>query len=685
MAASILTPLQITASAALLNNQGLKPLPSALTTALAAFNATPLITAYQAAVAYYLAQTYKTTSTLTALLSMGSTTCPALGNSIPAGALGDFANLVYPTATTGSVVVQELPISPYGFSGLAEQTGDAYLGNGDAGRFAQGFLAVQGFISVTNDYINSAVNANTYLGPTFTNMDALVTADISAVNPDIENFGVDLEKQGQLVNLANLNLYGTPAGLIQQISARAGITDAAIPVLQQALTNAGLSRTDIRDLVQNNVQSLLNPGGLSANQFDRLQKIAWLAMTAVGTDELAQILSILEVTTPNITTLSDLLDPVKVFPLSYTTLQTPSSDGPVPIFDSVGAVNSNVQPIVNSYLPTQSGCDELGKIIPQADAVANKAIQVGLQQIPGIADSLLPALAETARGYTNQPWNPAQPYLVNDLVANGEPVPEFYRAQQDVPAGIDIGNTSYWSPTTLDGLSTMAGLPLVQDLATPVPAAVTSFFANNIATGTGPEGTITTCDVLGTAIDYNNLAAQFTAATAVINELYDDSSSLIALEDAYNNILVAANDAGVLAQIANANAAIQTIFDDPVYATQVAALNTAFVTIAQSISDEKALQIRAGINYFDLPPGEQTSVMAFVQSLPIYAQLTAECEAAEFLEQIADTSIVGGQALIGAMREARNKQYIQESNLFMFNNVPLDPPLVPVPVVVPVQ
>jgi hypothetical protein len=582
-------------------------------------------------------------------------------------------------------VVQELPISPYGFSGLAEQTGDAYLGNGDAGRFAQGFLAVQGFISVTNDYINSAVNANTYLGPTFTNMDALVTADISAVNPDIENFGVDLEKQGQLVNLANLNLYGTPAGLIQQISARAGITDAAIPVLQQALTNAGLSRTDIRDLVQNNVQSLLNPGGLSANQFDRLQKIAWLAMTAVGTDELAQILSILEVTTPNITTLSDLLDPVKVFPLSYTTLQTPSSDGPVPIFDSVGAVNSNVQPIVNSYLPTQSGCDELGKIIPQADAVANKAIQVGLQQIPGIADSLLPALAETARGYTNQPWNPAQPYLVNDLVANGEPVPEFYRAQQDVPAGIDIGNTSYWSPTTLDGLSTMAGLPLVQDLATPVPAAVTSFFANNIATGTGPEGTITTCDVLGTAIDYNNLAAQFTAATAVINELYDDSSSLIALEDAYNNILVAANDAGVLAQIANANAAIQTIFDDPVYATQVAALNTAFVTIAQSISDEKALQIRAGINYFDLPPGEQTSVMAFVQSLPIYAQLTAECEAAEFLEQIADTSIVGGQALIGAMREARNKQYIQESNLFMFNNVPLDPPLVPVPVVVPVQ
>jgi hypothetical protein len=408
-------------------------------------------------------------------------------------------------------------------------------------------------------------------------------------------------------------------------------------------------------------------------------------MNMVGSDDLAQILSILDVTTPGITALSDLLDPVKVFPLSYATLQTPSPNGPVPIFDSTGAVNSDVQPIVNSYLPTQSGCDELGKIIPQADAVANKAIQIALQQIPGIADSVLPALAETVRGYTDQPWSPTQPYLTNNVVANGEPVPEFYRAQQDVPVGIDINNTTYWEPTSLGGISTMADLPLVQALTTPAPASAVDFFANTIATGTGPEGTITTCDVLGTATDYNNLAAQFTAATAVINELYDDSSSLVTLEDAYNNILVASDDAGVLTQIANANAAIQTIVADPVYATQVAALNTAFNFIAQSISDEKALQIRAGIDYFDLGDGEQVSTMSFVQSLSTYAQLTAECDAVEFLEQIADTLIIGGQAIIGAMREARNQQVIQESNLFMFNNVPLDPPLVPVPVIVPVQ
>ena len=676
--ASILTPLQVTVAAALLNNQGLQPLPAALTAALTAFNATPLITAYQAAVAYYLAQTYKTNSTMTALLSIGNTTCPALGNSIPVA----ITNLVYPTDPSGSAVVQNLPSAPYGLSGLVDQTGNAYLGTGDIGHFSQGFLAVQGFISITNNYINSAVNTNTYLGPTFTNMDALTTADISTVNPDIANFGVDLEKQGELVDLSNLKLYGTPAGLIQQISRVAGTTGATVPVLQQALIGAGLSTRDVRDLVSNNVRSLLNPTGLSENQFDRLQKVAWVAMNMVGSDDLAQILSILDVTTPGITALSDLLDPVKVFPLSYATLQTPSPNGPVPIFNSTGAVNSDVQPIVNSYLPTQSGCDELGKIIPQADAVANKAIQIALQQIPGIADSTLPALAETVRGYTNQPWTPTQPYLTNDVVANGEPVPEFYRAQQDVPVGIDINNTAYWKPTTLGCLSTMADLPLVQALTTPAPTSAVDFFANTIATGTGPEGTITTCDVLGTAVDYNNLAAQFTAATADITAL-DGLSTLNALKITYASMLGAGSDAAMAGFIATANADIVTaVAAQPALA---ATLNTIFTTIAQSISDEKALQIRAGIDYFDLGDGEQVSTMSLVQSLTAYAQLTAECEAAEFLEQIADTTIVGGQAIIGAMREARNQQCIQESNLFMFNNVPLDPPLVPVPVIVPVQ
>lgn len=680
--ASILTPLQVIAGSALLNNQGLKPLPPALSSALTAFNDTDVISAYLGVVAFYLIQSYKTNNTMTELLTIGSTTCPALGNSIPASPIGDFLNLVYPTAASGSATVQNLPTAPYGLSGLVEQTGDAYLGTGNISQFAQGFMATQGFISVTNDYINSAVNAANYLGPTFSNMDSLITADVTTVNTDLEKFGVDLEKQGQLVDLARLELYGTPAGLIQQLSSVAGITAASVPVLQQAMLSIGLTAENIRDLVTDNRQSLLNPSGLTNVQFDRLQKLAWLAMTTVGSTDLDQILSILEVTTPNISSLTDLLDPVKVFPLSYQTMQTPSPSGPIPIFDGSGSVSSAVAPVVSSYLPTQSGCDELGKIIPPADAVANKAIQVALQQVPGIAQSTLPEFAEAVRSFTAQPWDVTAPYLINDVVTTDDLIPEFYRAQQDVPAGTDINNTDYWSPTTLGGISTLSGLPLVQNLATPIPASVSNFYSTEIATGTGPEGTITTCDVLGTAIDYNNLAAQFNAATTAINTL-DGLGELTALKATYASMLGAANDAVMLGYISTANTVIVTLA--AAQPALVAELNTAFVAIAQSLSNEKDFQLRAGIDYFDTITGEQMSTMAFVQNLPAYAQLTAACEAAEFLETIADTSIVGGQAIIGAMREARNRTLIESSNLFMANNVPSDPPLVPTPVVVPVQ
>jgi hypothetical protein len=148
-------------------------------------------------------------------------------------------------------------------------------------------------------------------------------------------------------------------------------------------------------------------------------------------------------------------------------------------------------------------------------------------------------------------------------------------------------------------------------------------------------------------------------------------------------MLTSANDAAMQAYITAANNEIVAIA--AAQPALVATLNTAFVNISQSLVNEKDLQIFAGFDYFGTADSAKISTLAFVQSLPTYAQLTAECQAAEFLEQIADTSIIGGQAIIGAMREARNKQAIQESNLFMFNNVPLDPPLVPIPVVVPVQ
>lgn len=676
---SILSPLQLTASVALLQNQGLKSFPAALAVAIQTFNATTVISNFLTAVSFYKAQSFATESTLTSLLSIGATVCPALGNSIPASPVGTYPYLNseylvnYLGAADGST------IDPSGFSNLIEQTCAAYLGNGDAGKFGQGFVAMQGYIASTNQYINSSTNANQYLGPLFTNMDDLVTANIASMTTDLPSFGVDLANQGNLWNMGKLDLYGTPAGLLQQISALAGIRGRTVPDLQNAMIGMGLSASNIADLVNDNHVGLNNPTGLSQNEFDKLQLLAYNATTMISGDALAQILDILGVTTPGIDSLDDLLNPVKMFPLSYASLQTPSPNGAIPIFNSTGAVNSSITPIVNSYLPTASGCDELGKIIPPAQATANKAIQVSFQQINNIPTTTLPRLADAVLGNVDNPWNVTQPYLADVVVSSGAPVPAYYRATDDVPAGTDINNTAYWTPTTLGGLSTMAGLPLIEAQTTPVDSSVTDYVTTTMATGTGPNGTITTYDVLGLALDSDDFAAQLATATAAINTM-QGAGSLATLNTAYVNILSAINDAGVQTQITNANNAIAALSGDP----SVTTLNTAWTYMANLMNLSAKYTTEAGIDYFLLQPDDKNSVYSFVQNLPYYGLLTASGDAAEFLENIADTTTLGGQAIVGVMREGRNNARLSAVGLYNTNQIPSDAEIAPIPVIDPV-
>lgn len=673
---SIVSPLQLTAAASLLANTGFRGFPSTLKTAIDLFNATTVITNFSNAINFYKTQSFATPSTLTLLLSIGSTSCPALGNSIPSGdTYLDSEYLVnYLASVDGST------IDPSGFSNLIEQTCAAYLGNGDYGCFSQGFMAVQGYIASTNNYINSAVNANQYLGPTFKSIDDLVTGSIAGINTDLGAFGVDLAKQGNLWDPSNLDLYGTPAGLIQQISTLAGIRNQAAPALQNALISTGLTANDIRNLVNDNRVGLNNPNGLTQNEFDRIQKLAYNALTMIAGDDLLQILDILDVTTPNITSLEQLLDPTKTFPLSYLTMQTPTLTGPVRIFGTNGAVNSSISPIVNSYLPTATGCDELGKIIPPADAVANKAIEVSLKQINNIANISLPDLAESVLGYVDNLWNNTQPWLSNTVVSYGAPIPTYYRAIDDVPVGIDINNTAYWTPTTLGGLNTMSGLPLIEAQTTAVDSSVVDYFATNVATGTGPNGTITTYDVLGLAMDSEDFATRLNTATTAINAL-QGAGSLAALNTAYTNILAAANDAAVLTQITNANNAIAALSASPYVTT----LNTAWTYIANLMNLSAKYTTEAGIDYFQLQPGEKNSVYAFVQNLPYYGRLTADGDAVEFLENLADTATLGGQAVIGVMREGRNQERLDAGGIYNANQIPSNPEIAPIPVIFPVN
>ena len=655
MAAGIYTPLQLTAGSALLNNQGLLPLPTNLTNAVSSFNATTLISNLLDAIDFGITLTGTSGTTYNNLLSMGNSVCAALGDSIPSS-------------------VTNLTASTAGFAGLVQQIGNSYLGNGDVGRFAQGFLAIQGYSSSTNALVNSVVNAQTYLGPTFTSMDSLVTNQISDINPNFGGLATDLAQQGKLTNTADLANYGTPGSVLRQLASVGQMTGGLMNAVQAPLTAAGLTASDINTL-------LSGPGTVSENEYNILQRRAYLGMTMVTGDALNQVLDILDVTTPNLTSMADLLDPVMIFPNSYDTMQTPTPTGWVPVYDTGTSVNMNLAQTVANYLPTATGCEELGKVIPPDQAVANKSVQVALQQITGIPNTTLPELAETIQGFTPDQWDVTQPYLANSVVATGEPIPTFYRAQQAVPANTDITDTTYWAPTTLGGLNTMAGLPLVQAQTQALTQPVIDFYNNNYATGSGPNGTVTTCDIIGTAIDFRDFASRLTTATTTIQTM-QSNGWLNTLNTIYVNMLGAIDAMDLQTYIDAANAEIAVIA--AAHASYVTTLNTAWDYIAQYLSKERGYQTECNLDYATLNSGDKTVIYGFMQQLLVYGTETDEFGSAYFITRIADTSILGGQAMIGCLREGQNLQRMNTSRINLDITPSTTPAITPVPAVTPV-
>jgi hypothetical protein len=384
-----ISPLNLEAGVGLLSNTALK-LGTDLTANIAAYEATPTVTKLLAIQA--LAATSSLTSgTKLALQQMGAATCPALGDSVPTA----YQNTNYPIPPTGGTPKLIPSAAASLFSGIIENIGYTYIGSGDTGKFAQSYFTSQGYISLVNPFIFSAVNANTtkYLGPTFTNMDNLITGDLAQANLAFPEFGQDFEALGVMINLANLDNIGNPGALLQQLSIVGNMSGGTLPAIRDALLAVGLTPEDITNLITNNVESLFNPTGITVPEYNALQKKSYPALCTIQNTDLTDVLTILQVTTPNITQMCQLLNPVKILPISYPSLTLPTPDGIKLVYLSDGTINPVLDPIVNSGALAPVGCDELSKIVPQANAVGSKALQIALQQVQNISSMTLPDLA----------------------------------------------------------------------------------------------------------------------------------------------------------------------------------------------------------------------------------------------------------------------------------------------------
>lgn len=258
---SVLTPFQITATAGLLQNQGIAP-NAIFETAITSYTSTSLIQPLANAVSVGSVANTLSSNTVAILVSFASNTCPALGDSIPGKTIVPSSTTVWPT---------EL------MSTLLTNTANTYTGNGDVTKFIQAFSVANGYAGVTNQYINSTVNSNNYLCSTYTNADNMATGGITAVNKCTAQWAADLSNLGSLINLANLDELGSPLALVKQLAKLGGI----LPQVTLAFANAGVSTDTIVNLSSPN---------LTASITD--QKAMYAAMTQITGDSLLQILQI---------------------------------------------------------------------------------------------------------------------------------------------------------------------------------------------------------------------------------------------------------------------------------------------------------------------------------------------------------------------------------------------------------
>jgi hypothetical protein len=292
--------------------------------------------------------------------------------------------------------------------------------------------------------------------------------------------------------------------------------------------------------------------------------------------------------------------------------------------------------------------DRLSQIIPADQALANKALQIGLQQLTGVSQTELPALGET-----------------------------------------------------ISNLETTKDLPLVTALTTAVPSSVANYYTNNLAIGSGPNNNVMVTDMLGTLIGWNE-----TDVLTQTVELFEqiNLSYLLTCYQTMANVI-----AGVYTQqidpgpppvyevvipsgtpgagtYANEDSALTSGVIPATYVevgniisaypTQVSTLNTGWTQMATQVINEPILQARAKLIFANLTPNDQSSIYGLIYSLPEYGQDIKQGGKAQFIEGVADINTFTGQCIVASLREGRNQQALGLSGITTNSGIPAeaDPP-----------
>lgn len=318
--------------------------------------------------------------------------------------------------------------------------------------------------------------------------------------------------------------------------------------------------------------------------------------------------------------------------------------------------------------------DRLSQIIPDDQALANKALSVALEQISGVSLITLPVLANA---------------VVNQQTTVNLPL--ISALKQPVPANVatyleNLAGTGSTPVVVCDVLGIAAGyqvanifLNTVSTLANTNVSYLTTIYStmNNVVIGTYGDPSFGPVTIPGgspaAGTYYANYGNVGNVSNVLITTAADNAFTGGAGGDGDGGNVYPATGPGLLSvtypEISN------IVTNNP---NQVSSLNSYFNSMSEQVTTENRLQARAQIDFANLVPNNNPTVYSLVYSLPTYGQQTEQGGQAQFWEGVADRSTFTGQAIVGALREGKNQVFLGNAGISTNSTIPADP-IPPIP------
>jgi hypothetical protein len=279
------------------------------------------------------------------LISIGSTTIPALGNS----KAPTFNWTGYPNWASNYTYTNE--VTRWGYIRLFALQGYNEFNYNDGlpsyKDYLSAFTAASSFVEYTNKAIMSMTNSQDFLEGTYSNMNDLISADIAGVSLATTTFGRDLITTGKAINLSTISTFGLPSNLLLTLVQNNALTQN----VSLALLASGIQQNELSQILDNTITATTEQ-----------ERNIYGAFNLIVGDSLTEVLIPLNCKTRGLESLADLLNPQKLFPNSYQTLTVPvynttqsvtNSKTYYPIY-SGGGVNGNLNsPLVSNQIGTQ--------------------------------------------------------------------------------------------------------------------------------------------------------------------------------------------------------------------------------------------------------------------------------------------------------------------------------------------